>query len=182
MTALCAGARAWDRASLVLRVVALLATLSTCWAGDIVLIHGKRPYPVEEKEIQRLADFYGLKLWNVDVSSPGAVNRAIRSPNTLAVLSSLDALSGLDGHQIQAALRRWKTAGIPMLVFGVAARDDARKLPRPVKQETRVSVAPHATSHALPAVARGQRKGPSGLCQVLTKVCHRLLLAKARHC
>ena len=128
MTALCAGARAWDRASLVLRVVALLATLSTCWAGDIVLIHGKRPYPVEEKEIQRLADFYGLRLRTVDVSFPAGVNRAISSPNTLAVLSSLDALSGLDGHQIQAALRRWKTAGIPMLVFGVAAREDANEL------------------------------------------------------
>src|SRR5947208_674721 len=65
------------------------------------------------------------------LASPDAVNRAIsrlRSTDTLAVLTSQDALSGLDRKRIQAALRRPKGLGISMLVFGVSAREDANEL------------------------------------------------------
>src|SRR5207237_4640689 len=48
--------------------------------------------------------------------------------DTLAVLTSQDALSGLDRKRIQAALRRPKGLGISMLVFGVSAREDANEL------------------------------------------------------
>ena len=96
-----------------------------------ILIRGKRLYPVEEEAIRRLVGFYGLQLDAVDVGSPDAVNRAIsrlRSTDTLAVLTSQDALSGLDRKRIQAALRRPKGLGISMLVFGVSAREDANEL------------------------------------------------------
>src|SRR6266568_6498145 len=96
-----------------------------------ILIRGKRLYPVEEEAIRRLAGFYGLQLDAVDVGSPDAVNRAIsrlRSTDTLAVLTSQDALSGLDRKRIQAALRRPKGFGISMLVFGVSAGEDANEL------------------------------------------------------
>src|SRR5207244_12435511 len=65
------------------------------------------------------------------LASPDAVNRAIsrlRSTDTLAVLTSQDALSGLDRKRIQAALRRPKGFGISMLVFGVSAGEDANEL------------------------------------------------------
>src|SRR2546421_10279591 len=65
------------------------------------------------------------------LASPDAVNRAIsrlRSTDTLAVLTSQDAVSGLDRKRIQAALRRPKGLGISMLVFGVSAREDANEL------------------------------------------------------
>src|SRR6266403_173855 len=108
-----------------------LVGLSTCYAGDVVHIHGKRQYPTEDETVRRLADFYGLTLYTVDVGSQDAVNRAMsrmRSPGTLAVLTSQDALSELDRKQVQAALRRPKGPGIPILVFGIAAQEDANEL------------------------------------------------------
>jgi hypothetical protein len=105
--------------------------LSTCFAKDVVYIHGQRQHPTEDETIRRLVDFYGLTLYAVDVDSQDAVNRAIsrmRSPDTLAVLTSQDALSKLDRKQVQAALRRPKGLGIPILVFGVAAGEDANEL------------------------------------------------------
>jgi hypothetical protein len=108
-----------------------LVGLSTCFAGDVVLIHGKRLYPTEEEMVRNLADFYGLTLYTVDASSQHAVKSAMsrmRNPGTLAVLTSQDALSELDWKQVQAALRRPKGLGIPILVFGVAAREDANEL------------------------------------------------------
>jgi hypothetical protein len=108
-----------------------LVGLSRCFAGDVVLIHGKRLYPTEEEMVRNLADFYGLTLYAVDASSQNAVKSAMsrmRNPGTLAVLTSQDALSELDWKQVQAALRRPKGLGIPILVFGVAAREDANEL------------------------------------------------------
>src|SRR5438552_17222122 len=96
-----------------------------------ILIRGKRLYPVEEEAIRRLVGFYGLRLDAVDVGSPDAVNRAIsrlRSTDTLAVLTSQDALSELDRRRIQAALRRPQGLGLSRLVFGVSARQDANAL------------------------------------------------------
>ncbi len=123
--------RAGTHLSFLMCGLFFLVGLSTCFAGDVVHIHGKRQHPTEDETVRRLADFYGLTLYTVDVSSQDAVNRAIsrmRSPDTLAVLTSQDALSELDRKQVQAALRRPKAPGIPILVFGVAAREDANEL------------------------------------------------------
>lgn len=111
--------RTGDLLFLMMGSLFFLAGLSTCWAADVVLIRGKHPYPIEQEEIRRLVEFYGLKLHTVDVGSQDAVDRAIlrlRSPDTLAVLTSPDALIGLNRKQIQAALQRPKGLGIPMLV------------------------------------------------------------------
>src|SRR6266446_2522498 len=42
-----------------------LVGLSTCFAGDVVHIHGKRQHPTEDETVRRLADFYGLTLYTV---------------------------------------------------------------------------------------------------------------------
>ncbi len=106
--------------------------LSTyCVATDVVLIHDKQLYPAEEEAIRRLAEFYGVNLQTVDVGSRDAVELAmsqLRSPSTLALLTSQAALSKLDRKQLRAALRRPKGLGIPMLVFGVQALGDANEL------------------------------------------------------
>jgi hypothetical protein len=126
--------KAWwagGRLSLLMCSLFFLAGLSTCFAGDAVYVHGKRQHATEDETVRRLVDFYGLTLYTVDVASQDMVNRAMsrmRSPDTLAVLISQDALSRLNRKQVQAALQRPKRLGIPILVFGVAVREDANEL------------------------------------------------------
>jgi hypothetical protein len=118
---------------------AVLLSLSTCFlclfvepclAADVVLIHGKSAHPAEEEAILKLADFYGLKLYNIDISSPNANHQLISrlSGDTLAVLASQDALAVLDRRRIQTALRRPRGSGVPMLVFGVTAGENTSDL------------------------------------------------------
>lgn len=129
--ALSKASRAGGRLSLLMCGLFFLAGLSTCFARDVVYIHGKRLHPTEDETVRRLVDFYGLTLYTVDVGSQDAVNHSMsrmRSPDTLAVLTSQDALSELDRKQVQAALRRPKGPGIPILVFGVAAGEGANEL------------------------------------------------------
>jgi hypothetical protein len=127
--ALSKGSRA--RLSLLMCGLFFIAGLSTCFAGDVVHIHGKRLHPAEDETVRRLVDFYGLTLYIVDLGSQDAVHSAmsrIKNTNTLAVLTSQDALSELDSKEVQAALRRPKRLSIPILVFGVAAGEDANEL------------------------------------------------------
>lgn len=129
--ALTKASQAGGRLALLMCALFFLVGLSTCFAGDVVFIHGKRLYPTEQEMVRNLTDFYGLTLYTVDVNSQDAVKNVmsrIRNPGTLAVLTSQDALSELDWKQVQTALRRPKGLSIPILVFGVAAREDANRL------------------------------------------------------
>lgn len=119
------------RVSLLIGALYFFAGLPTCYASDVVYVRGKLQHPAEDATIRRLVDFYGLTLYTVDVDPQDAVNRAIsrmKSPATLAVITSQDALSELDRRQVQEALRRPKGPGIPILVFGVATQKDANEL------------------------------------------------------
>ena len=118
------------RSTFLMCCLFLFSAWSTCLAREVVLIHGPRPQ-AEVEVIRRLSDFYGLKLNVVEVGSKVAVDRALsqlRSADTLAVLASQDAFSGLDPKKIQAALRRPNGSGIPLLLFGVAPGQGANDL------------------------------------------------------
>lgn len=111
----------------------LLIMVSSCYAKEIVVIYGSQSRLVEENQIRALADFYGLEVKSVDVGSKGAAERIIslmKSPTTLAVLTSVGALQDLDRRRILGALRRREGKSIPMLVFGVEAGKDGSELER----------------------------------------------------
>src|ERR1051326_8043350 len=109
----------------------LLAGLFPCRAADVVLLESRQAYAAEEQQIRGLADFYGLQLRTVEVSSRNSAAQAIalvRSPETVAVLASPDSLTGIDGKQIQSARQRQSGKAVPIFVFAIAGNQGAEQL------------------------------------------------------
>ena len=62
-------------------------------AADLLLLRGHGPNTLEDYQIHKLADFYGVNLETVDIGSPDIrqVASLIKNPETLAILVEGDA-------------------------------------------------------------------------------------------
>lgn len=100
------------------------------YGQNLVLLHGKQPYEMEQRQIQTLAGFYGVGLISVDTSSPGAVSQTVRrvtAPDTLAVLATEDALAGAGAKALREALDR-SGSSTPVLIFAITGQESADAL------------------------------------------------------
>ena len=112
----------------VVGVLVLTCFISSGYGQDLVLLHGKQPYAMEEQQIQLLAGFYGVGLISADTSSPDAMAQAMQrvaAPGTLAVLATEDALAGSDMRLLRGALDGHGRASIPLLIFAITAQGNA---------------------------------------------------------
>ncbi len=110
---------------LILTVIVLLVLVVTpykCHAKSILLVHTEHSSLSEARQIRQLAEFYGLSLDSIKVSSPASVRAAafrLGSSDTLGALVSYDVLPMLSRNQAVSALRRLGRNNIPVLIFGV---------------------------------------------------------------
>lgn len=109
----------------------LLTACTACWAGDVVVIHGKRTYAFEQNQIEQLAQFYGIAVLSFAVD-PGPASapwlERVKSSDTLAVFVSQDALSDIDLRQLESALHRKAGRNTPVLVYGIDSDSSSEML------------------------------------------------------
>jgi hypothetical protein len=108
----------------------LFAGAGSCPAADLLLLRGRGPKTLEDDQIHRLADFYGVNLKTVDIGSARVRQFAslIESPDTIAVLVAADALHSADSRQILAMLRQRRGKSIPAMLFGIGEETDQNEL------------------------------------------------------
>ncbi len=99
-------------------------------AADLLLLRGHGPNTLEDYQIQKMADFYGVNLETVDIGSTGIgqVVSLIKNPETLAILVAVDALHDVASRRILDALQQRKSKPIPAMLFGISERTDRNEL------------------------------------------------------
>jgi hypothetical protein len=112
-------------ASVVLFVV--LISGSCCDAADVVFIGLPGRASTEQEQLETAANFYGLNLKIVPVSSAKdehAVTRAIEGEETVGVAIAADALPFVNQNAVMDILQRKRGSGAALLVSGVTPRID----------------------------------------------------------
>jgi hypothetical protein len=99
-------------------------------AADLLLLRGHGPNTLEDYQIRKLADFYGVNLETVDIGSPeiGQVASLIKNPEILAILVEGDALHDGASRRILAELQQRKGKPIPAMLFGISEQTDQNEL------------------------------------------------------
>jgi hypothetical protein len=99
-------------------------------AADLLLLRGHGPNTLEDYQIRKLADFYGVNLEAVDIGSPGIgqVASLIKNPEILAILVEGDALHDGASRRILAELQQRKGKPIPAMLFGIDEQTDQSEL------------------------------------------------------
>jgi hypothetical protein len=104
---------------------------TACFAGDVVVLLGSGAHDAEVRQIRQVADFYGVTVRLAQIYSRSAERNALvilKDTQTLAVLTSADALPAFRRDEVLAALRRPGDSHVPVLVFGITADEDAATL------------------------------------------------------
>ncbi len=99
-------------------------------AADLLLLRGHGPDVLEDYQIKKNADFYGVHLKTFDIGSAGneEVMLLIKNPETLAVLVAADALHGDVSRRIFDALKQRKANPIPAMLFGISEQINKSEL------------------------------------------------------
>jgi hypothetical protein len=99
-------------------------------AADLLLFRGHGTKTLEDYQIHRLADFYGVNLKTIDVGSPdmGQVVSLTKNPETLAILIEEDALRDAASRRILEGLQQRKGKPIPVMLFGISEQTDQSEL------------------------------------------------------
>ncbi len=100
----------------------MLMSGSCCDAADVVFIGLPGRTSTEQEQLETAANFYGLNLKIVSVSSAkdeSAVTRAIQGEETVGVAIAADALPFVNQSAVMGILQRKRGSGAALLVSGV---------------------------------------------------------------
>ena len=124
-------ARAFLKRTSLLGVWLLATTSLMSHAADVVYVGAAGDSSFAQQQTETAADFYGLKenvILFTNVTQLAAVVKAIRDPNTNAVVLTAEALPSLDMPQILAALRRKDAGNVSLLIAGINEHTHAELL------------------------------------------------------
>jgi hypothetical protein len=122
-------------ARLVLSIIGFLwANVTVCYSESLVLVTRKHSHLAEQQQIESVAGFFGLTLRHVRLTSDDATRCRLMPENSshvraiLIAEDSLDALNRADIPKRWATARRQRDRPVPVLVFGINSKSDAKEL------------------------------------------------------
>jgi hypothetical protein len=101
----------------------MLLSASCCYSADVVFIRSPGGLSAEQDQLQTAANFYGLNLKVIEVSSAKVdptISRAVKREETVGVAIAANALGSVNRDALLQALHRRRGSSAPVLILGVA--------------------------------------------------------------
>ena len=112
-------------------MLAALAVVLPCRASDLVYIAGPHDPRAAQAQVDLASQFYGAQVQVIRVDAHGdarSAMEALKQPETLAAVISVNSLPYLEQHQVLSALSRSGRNTIPLLLVGAVPETSPKLL------------------------------------------------------